>query len=111
MRAIICVAILFVAACGRDASDIDDLVGARCTSDRQCEDRCFIDGDKFPGGFCSLTCVNDQDCPDGTYCVDENGGVCLYGCPAFDCNELGPDWVCRDRSRFGGGNVDVCFGE
>lgn len=111
MKLTLLACLLVMTACGRDDDEIDSLVGNRCDNDRQCEERCFIDGDKFPDGICSVTCTSDNDCPVGTYCVDENGGLCLFACPEFDCDRLGPAWECRDRSRFGGGNVNVCFGQ
>lgn len=102
---------LLVSACGRDEGDVDEFIGATCGDDRDCDERCYRDGDKYPGGFCSIACNSDRDCPSDTFCVDENGGVCLFGCVEFDCGRLGPGWVCRDRSRAGGGNIDVCFGD
>jgi hypothetical protein len=40
----------------------------------------------------------------------EDGGVCLFACPAFDCSRLGNGWECRDRDRVSGGQIHVCFG-
>jgi len=104
--------LLSVAACGgHDLGSIDDTVGASCTSDRACADRCYQDnGDKFPGGFCSLACLSDNDCPTDTYCIKDAGGVCMFACPAFDCSRLGAGYACRDKDSMTGGKVNVCIG-
>lgn len=104
--------VLVLAGCGgHGTGDIDDVVGAACTSDRDCADRCYLDVQDYPGGFCSIACQSDRDCPVDTYCIAEDGGVCLFACPAFDCDRLGPGWRCRSRDRAGGGSTSVCFGD
>lgn len=100
-----------LAACGHDADDIDSLVGSRCESDRDCDEQCLLDSGDFPGGFCTVGCDTDNDCPAGTLCMSTNGGVCLYACPDFDCDRLGPGWGCRARSRESGGDANVCHGD
>lgn len=108
---VIALACAFVAAaCGHDGGDIDEVVGDSCTSDRQCEERCFIGGD-FPGGFCSLSCSSDNDCPEDTFCMTASGGVCMFACPSFDCSRLGAGWECGSKSRQNGGEVNVCVGD
>jgi hypothetical protein len=103
--------LLVLAACGgHGEGEIDDVIGAPCVSDRDCDTRCYIDGDDYPGGFCSQSCQSDDDCPADTYCIAEDGGVCLFACPAFDCSRLGNGWECRDRDRVSGGQIHVCFG-
>ncbi len=111
MRAFVILCTLVVAACGgHGQGDIDDIVGAACATDRDCDSRCYLGGD-FPGGFCSLPCASDNDCPGDTYCIDEAGGVCMFACPVFDCTRLGPGWECRDKNRQNGGHVPVCSGD
>lgn len=95
------------------SSDVSRELGALCEESDDCDDRCLT-GDRYPGGFCSVTCGNDADCPSGAACVDREGGVCLYECarPA-DCAFLGEDWSCRTQPRPGGGIGDealVCLG-
>src|SRR5512143_2275858 len=93
--------LLFAACGGHDVGGIDDVIGAGCSSDRDCDTRCYIDND-FPGGFCSVPCQSDNDCPSDTYCMSTNGGMCLFSCGTnggFDCSRLGPGWTCRDRDR------------
>jgi hypothetical protein len=110
MRFIVIACILVASACGRGDGDIDDLIGSSCTADSQCADRCFRDNSDYPGGFCSIQCNSDSDCTSDSFCMDKDGGVCLFECPAFDCARLGPGWVCRDRDRVGGGRISVCTG-
>jgi len=110
MRALVILSALFVVGCGgHDEGEIDEVIGATCANDRDCDFRCYTGGD-FPGGFCSVSCASDNDCPTDTYCMSESGGVCMFACPAFDCRRLGRDWSCRDRSRQNGGNIEVCSG-
>lgn len=110
MRLLVALCVLVFAACGgRDPGDIDEVIGAACTSDRNCAERCYLGGE-FPDGFCSLPCRSDNDCPIDTYCMEVAGGVCMYACPAFDCARLGRDWECRDKRRKMGGDVAVCTG-
>jgi hypothetical protein len=91
---------------------IDDLVGSACTSDGDCQHRCVMDGDhQFPGGFCTLSCTSDLDCPVDTVCVNPAGGVCMFECARLACPALGPGWNCKSADRHGGdGHVDVCIG-
>jgi len=110
MRAFVILCALCVVACGgHDTGEIDETIGAACHTDRDCDFRCYTGGD-FPDGFCSLSCASDNDCPGDTYCMVESGGVCMFGCPVFDCRRLGPGWNCRDRDRQNGGKVNVCSG-
>src|SRR5688500_12165029 len=111
MKSLVLFSVLALAACGgHDTGDIDDTIGAACSSDRECVHRCYVDND-FPGGFCSLSCASDNDCPADTYCMSTNGGVCMFACPGFDCDRLGAGWSCRERSRQNGGNTTVCSGD
>ncbi len=105
------IAVVFLIGCnsGHRLGQIDPEIGASCSSDRDCQDRCFVGGD-FPGGFCTLTCASDRDCPSDTFCMDVQGGACMYICPDFDCARLGGGWSCRDTGRIGGGQAAVCRG-
>jgi serine protease len=109
MKTVACILLLFV-ACGHDAGGIDDTIGSTCASDRDCDSHCYLGGD-FPSGFCSQSCVTDNDCPSDALCVSESGGVCMFACPPFDCSRLGPGWTCRDKDHAGGGTVNVCSGD
>ncbi len=60
----------------------------------ECSDRC-LPPDEFPGGFCTLSCQNRDDCPSGTECMDREGGVCVFRCAEpMDCGYLGQGWTC-----------------
>ena len=109
MKSFVILCALFVTACGHGDGDIDETIGASCADDRDCDSSCYQGGD-FPGGFCSLACNSDNDCPDDTYCMDEQGGVCMFACPAFDCDRLGPGWKCENKGRLNGGDTTVCRG-
>lgn len=109
MKSIVLLGALLLGACGRDPGDIDGTVGNACTSDRSCDDKCYMGGD-FPGGFCSVACASDHDCPDGTFCMEAENGVCMFSCPDFDCTRLGPGWNCETHKRLNGGDLSVCSG-
>jgi hypothetical protein len=93
------------------SSDVSRELGARCNSMDECDERCLA-GSRFPGGFCSATCDDDGDCPDGAACADLSGGVCLFDCDgAAACEFLGNGWECRSADAVGGGEVMVCVGD
>jgi hypothetical protein len=111
MRSVLISTALFLAACGgHSEGQIDNVIGSPCASDRDCDSRCYIDTGDFPGGFCSISCQTDNDCPGDTYCMSKSGGVCLFACPAFDCSRLGTGWGCHDEDRKNGGKQQVCIG-
>jgi hypothetical protein len=72
---------------------------------------CEMPSNEFPGGFCTIHCTDDTQCPHGTVCMDPAGGVCLFPCGNdVDCAFLGPGWLCQDRDRASGGHRLVCIG-
>lgn len=103
--------IVLVAACGDDG--VSRAVGARCDTERDCDERCLAPSTAYPDGFCSLSCESSDACPSDATCADVEGGVCLFSCVfPEDCAFLGPGWTCReqdlrvDPSR----KVKVCLG-
>ena len=87
--------ILFVLLVGAFAAPLtscqrDREVGGECRDDLDCNDECIED---WPGGFCTVRCRDNRDCPGSTVCIDTRGGVCLFECDDRD--------ECRDR--LGGG--------
>lgn len=82
MRALL-TCVLLLAACGSSVGPGGHTVGAACASDANCDHRCVI-GSHYPNGMCMLTCASTADCPGGTACVDDNGGIC-----AILCTEVG----------------------
>ncbi len=104
-------ALLILTACGRDSGDIDSFIGASCGRDSDCDERCYQDPDSFPGGFCSIACRSDADCPSDTACIEKAGGVCLYLCSEVDCSRLGFPYQCKDKDHVSGGKAFVCIGD
>jgi hypothetical protein len=96
-------------ACGEH--DVTRMIGARCDDADECDQRCLRSGDDFPGGFCTLACDSDGDCPDGSTCVAEDGGICLFTCSGDpSCSFLGTGWSCVEREGQPEGTVRVCRG-
>ena len=104
IRAFVLYLALFVMGC----PPVDRAVGAACNGDRDCQDRCLTD---WPGGFCTLNCRDDRDCPTDAVCTDTRGGVCLMLCDSSrECRDLldDNDYECDDRRNVRGGRDDVC---
>lgn len=109
MNARIAAIALLLVACG--GSDVSRTIGARCDVIGECDERCLT-GDEFPGGFCSISCDVETDCPGSSVCVDSEGGVCLFGCgEQADCDFLGLGWSCSTLDRTEGGEVMACSGD
>src|SRR5690349_21515312 len=98
-----------LAGCDDDGESVGwegTLVGGARRDDRDCEAEC-LRGDHYPDGTCSFHCDSDEDCPGGTSCIDDDGGVCLLACELpEDC----PDrYNCEGRENRGhGGDSLVC---
>ena len=95
-------------------SDVSRALGARCDLSAECEDRCLEPSLEWPGGFCTLTCDTDADCPRDAACVDEStSGVCAFTCTTIDqCTFLGAGYDCKERDahEVGAPPVKVCRG-
>ena len=94
------IGLLGLLACST-SSDVSRELGARCDDGDDCDARCLPPAD-FPGGFCSISCEGDGDCPSDAGCVDLEGGVCLFQC-ADDaaCRFLGEGWACASVAERG----------
>jgi|SRR4029079_12607662 len=91
---------LLLVACQH--SDVSRELGARCLDSTECDDRCLGPNSDWPGGFCTIRCEQDYDCPEGV-CIDEEGGVCAFSCAADTaCTFLGPGYHCIERDARGG---------
>jgi hypothetical protein len=98
---------LFLFACGGGVGNDGTLVGGPCATDRDCAELCARGGD-FPGGTCTVPCLDDRDCPSDTACIDKEGGICLLLCH-FD-TDCRPGYECEDESRRGAsGKATVCI--
>lgn len=82
------------------------LVGGSCLENSDCEELC-LEGGRYPDGTCSTECNSDEDCPDGTWCIDLDGGVCLLACDQDDdCRSA---YECNGRDRKGTpGKAQAC---
>jgi hypothetical protein len=99
-------AIAVLAACGDHVGNNGSLVGGPCVDSGDCQFLCQ-QGGEFPQGLCTRPCLVDNDCPDGTYCIDTEGGICMLGCDIpSDCRG---GYNCRGRRNRGtGGDSLVC---
>ena|SRR5688572_29189904 len=99
-----------IGGCG--GSEVSRALGARCDVNDECDERCLAPA-SYPGGFCTLSCDDDADCPGDGRCVAEEGGICLFECSievTDDCGFLGTGWSCAARSGKPDGEVEVCVG-
>ncbi|HTM22259.1 MAG TPA: hypothetical protein VL172_17185 [Kofleriaceae bacterium] len=103
--------VLLLAGCAV-SSDVSRSLGARCDVNDECDGRCLSPGTDYPGGFCTLDCDDDGDCPGDGVCVQEQGNVCLFPCDdAAQCEFLGAGWACVARPAAGTSDpVMVCLG-
>lgn len=103
-------AILLAMGCGGGVGPGGALVGGTCNSDRECARRCITGDDNYPGGYCTVSCNNDNDCPGGTVCIVDNGGMCAVTCRVnADCAGFGRGFLCDARDRHGApGGALVC---
>lgn len=104
------VLIALLAACGQGrfpgmAGNDSTLVGGPCFEPDDCEFLLCQQGDAFPGGLCTLSCGNDDDCPRGSSCAGLiTGWVCLVDCLATDdCRE---QWTCQSVVRPSSGDEE-----
>jgi hypothetical protein len=108
--ATIWLSVVVVVACGNDDGvGLDGTtVGGPCDSDQDCAFRCR-EGGEYPGGTCVRPCNIDADCPEGTFCINEDGGICLLSCAVpQDCRD---GYNCEGRENRGhGGDSLVCRG-
>jgi hypothetical protein len=102
---------ILVAGCGD--GPVSREVGARCDQVQDCDQRCLPPTeDDYPGGFCTIACDGDDDCPGAAVCADVEGGVCLFSCAIEpDCDFLGAGWICQETEALPEGTVSVCLGD
>jgi hypothetical protein len=103
--------VLLAAGCA--SSDVSRAVGARCERAAECDERCLPPSADSPGGFCTVACDGDADCPGDSRCVDQDEGICLITCDGdAGCAFLGAGWSCKARDAHpSGGQVMVCRGD
>ncbi|HUS32955.1 MAG TPA: hypothetical protein VMZ53_30845 [Kofleriaceae bacterium] len=98
---------------GCQSSDVSRGVGARCDQSSECDERCLLPSADWPGGFCTISCDSDADCPGDAACVDEDGSaICAFTCVTDPgCTFLGQGYVCKERDAHGvAGKASVCRG-
>ncbi|MCC6526608.1 MAG: hypothetical protein IT373_28425 [Polyangiaceae bacterium] len=86
-----------------------DVVGGSCATTDDCAggSTCLA-GTMYPDGTCTMPCVEQAECPDGSVCVQESGGTCLLTCSSpSDCRD---GYGCIDKSTRGpDGHALVCI--
>jgi Cys-rich repeat protein len=84
-------------------------VGAACTATSQCASQCLVDDTRFPGGFCTVECSRDADCPSGAVCISHMSGLCAVSCRVdADCAGFGRGFSCSDDTGILGNDVLIC---
>ena len=110
-NAIFALALVCLGAC--QSSDVSRQVGARCDHSSECDEQCLGPSADWPGGFCTIACDSDDDCPDDASCIQESSAaVCAFHCITDPgCQFLGAGYGCKERDRQGvAGKVMVCRG-
>lgn len=103
---------MLVLAGACQSSDVSRALGARCATDSDCDEKCLEPSADWPGGFCTLICDTDDDCPGGSRCTTEDDGVCEISCGSdADCAYLGAYTCVAYDSKGGGTKVMVCRGD
>ena len=106
------IALALLAGC--QSSDVSRELGARCDKSSECEERCLAPSADWPGGFCTISCDTDADCPSDSACVNEDSGaICAFVCATDgSCGFLGMGYTCKERDEHatGAGKVMVCRG-
>jgi hypothetical protein len=106
LRLALILAISALAACDDGVGFDGSLVGGPCIDSSQCDFRCETGGE-YPQGMCTRPCNVDGDCPDDTFCINREGGICMLGCALpSDCRG---GYNCEGRENRGhGGDSLVC---
>ncbi len=111
LRLVMVLGLALTLGCGADpVGPHGDLVGGACLLDRDCERMCLTNSSHYPGGMCTAPCDSDANCPRGSECVDDAGGVCAVAClDARDCSDFGRGYTCTSVGRKGAsGDTLVC---
>jgi len=96
------IAVIAVLLAGCQSSDVSRDLGARCTTARECDDRCLTASASYPDGFCTVNCSTGDECPSDAACVADEGGACMFTCREDrDCEFLGAAWRCHDSALRG----------
>jgi hypothetical protein len=101
------------AGCGQDdVGPQSRMIGGRCTTDSDCVSRCLTDATTFPGGYCTVPCASNGDCPARSTCVAREGGICMATCQVTrDCSDYGAGYKCaRQTSQGAGSDPLACIG-
>ncbi|MGC9044617.1 MAG: hypothetical protein ACP5KG_12270 [Myxococcota bacterium] len=97
-------------------------IGGSCGSDSDCQTgKCFMLGDKFKNGYCSLTCDSGSKCPisSGGLCTNFEGkadgeSICALGCSKDSDCRIKEKYACRlvkaDSAEIGNIYTTVCSG-
>lgn len=94
--------------CGGESVGKDgDVVGGSCAEGTCADGSECLTASMYPEGTCSVACSSQDDCPDGSTCVQESGGRCLLACSGDgDCRD---GYSCIEKSTEPDGHGLVCL--
>ena len=73
--------VVLAAGCAQGVGPGGVIVGGACQLSHQCAPQAHcLTGERFPEGYCVQSCHVSSDCPGGSSCVMEAGGVCMQDC-------------------------------
>ncbi len=73
--------LMVAVGCGNGVGNDGAEVGGACAVSSDCTtlSRCLT-GAQWPAGYCAWSCDSSADCPEGSVCVEAEGGVCVVDC-------------------------------
>jgi len=103
-------AALLALGCSSEVGNEGDRVGGPCVVSGECYiDSVCLTGDAWPGGYCAEGCDSDEDCPEGSQCTEEEGGVCVVTCASDAECRSEEGYACMElEARGAAGTVMGC---
>lgn len=97
---------LITLGCASDVGNDGARVGGDCavSSDCHLESRCLT-GTAWPEGYCVQSCDSAAECPAGSDCAEEEGGICLVSCVAN--GECRDGYICAELPVRGGAGTTM----
>jgi hypothetical protein len=110
LRFAMVIGVIALVGCSSGVGNDGDVVGGPCPVNHSCAPGSLcLTGEVRPGGYCSVSCSDDEGCVGGTECVQQLGNYCLVSCTSdADCRS-DEGYECLELPRAGAaGTTTVC---